>query len=122
MKEVNSVRQGDIAFFRIDEVPAGYEKTDQTALEVRGERGGHIHRLAGVEVYQSPGGTAVAERPNADIDAESMIPVAVIKAFEEKTVTHDVLQDNERPHDPQQLPPGTWEVRQARQRRNRQVD
>jgi len=122
MEEIKSVRQGDIAFFRIDEVPAGYEKTDQTILEVHGERGGHIHRVTGVEVYQNPGGTAVAERPNVEVDAETMIPVAVIKAFEEKTVTHDVLQDNERPHDDQILPPGTWEVRRAQQRKNRPVD
>ena len=125
MGEINSVRQGDVAFFRITEIPEipeGYEKTDQTILEVHGERGGHIHRVAGVEVYQQSGAAAVAERPATDTDEETMIPVAVIKAFEEKTVTHDVLGDNERPHNDQTLPPGTWEVRQARQRSSRPVD
>lgn len=122
MEEIKSVRQGDIAFFRIEGVPAGYEKTEKTVLEVHGERGGHIHRVNGVEVYETPGNTAVAERPPADPEAAAMIPVAVIKAFEEKTVTHDVLGDNERPHDDQALPPGTWEVRRARQRNHRPVD
>jgi len=117
-----SVRQGDVAFFRINEVPEGYEKTDQTTLEVRGERGGHLHKVEGVEVYQQSGEATVAERPATDTDEETMIPVAIIKAFEEKTVTHDVLGDNERPHDDQALPPGIWEVRQARQRSSRPVD
>ena len=123
---MDSFRQGDIGFFRIDEVPPGYEKTG-TVLEILGESGLHLHRVAGVEVF---GTTATAERPTetqraedgSSIDQEFGLPVAVIRAFEEATVIHDVQGDNERPHDPLKLEPGIYEVRQARSRRDRIVD
>lgn len=118
---MDSLRQGDIGFFRIPEVPAGFLKTG-TTLEVRGESGRHVHRAEGVEIF---GATAVAEKPpaNSDIDQEFGLPVAIIRAFEETTVVHDVKEDSsERPHEDLILPAGIYEVRQARQRGNRRGD
>lgn len=122
---MKSLRQGDIGFFRIEEIPAGFEKTG-TVLEIQGESGRHLHRIEGVEVFRSAnGGTAVADRPaaNTGVDQDSGIPVAVIRAFEETTVIHDVKDDHsEQPHDPLKLEPGIYQVVQARQARNRRGD
>ncbi|MFA4998673.1 MAG: hypothetical protein WC514_01510 [Candidatus Paceibacterota bacterium] len=109
---MESYRQGDIAFFQIAEIPEGFVETEGP-LEIPGESGLHLHRIAGVEVFKN---TAVAERPN---NRGPDIPVAIIRAFEDTPVIHDVQQDNETPHPVLTLPPGIYEVRQARQPNNR---
>jgi hypothetical protein len=116
---IDSIRQGDVAFFRLDKIPVGYERVKQNLLEIRGEGGGHIHRIEGVEVYRNAGSVAVAEKEGYDL------PLAVIRAFGVHDVVHDVLRDDEKPHPNQFVPPGIWEVRRARQRvddRTRRAD
>ena len=115
---MESHRQGDIGFFEIPKVPEGYELTG-TVLEVLGETGLHVHRIEGVRVY---GSIAPAERPGiapvqerTDEESEFGLPLAIIRAFEGgPPVIHNVLGDNEQPHDNLTLPPGLYEVRQAR--------
>lgn len=109
---MESYRQGDIAFFQIAEIPEGFEET-KGPLEIMGESGLHLHRIEGAEVFEP---TAEAERLN---NGGSDIPVAIIRAFEDTPVVHDVQHDSEPPHPVLTLPPGIYEVRQARQPNNR---
>ncbi len=104
---MESYRQGDIAFFRISEIPKGFAK-NEGPLEIMGESGLHLHRIAGVEVFEP---TAEAERLS---NGGSDMPVAIIRAFEDTPVVHDVRHDSETPHLILTLPPGIYEVRQAR--------
>jgi len=109
---VESYRQGDIGFFPIAEIPEGFEKTEGP-LEIMGESGLHLHRIKGAEVFEP---TAAAEKLD---NGRSDIPMAIIRAFEDTPVVHDVQHDSEIPHPTLTLPPGIYEVRQARQRNNR---
>jgi hypothetical protein len=115
---MKSYRQGDIAFFLISEIPEGFEKTGKL-LEIRGESGLHLHRIEGADVFSA---TAVVERPATDNAQEFGLPVAIIRAFEDTPVIHDVQHDSEIPHPKLTLPPGIYEVRQARQRGNTRGD
>lgn len=107
---MESYRQGDVAFFRISEVPEGFKKTG-TVLEIRGEREGHLHRAEGVVLYSN---TAIAERPDSVLEQA----IAVVELVEARTVTHP-------DHPGLEILPGIYEVRQAREyagNRNRRVD
>jgi len=124
---MESVRKGDIGFFKIDAVPPGYEKTG-TKLEILGESGRHVHVVSGVDVF---GAIAITERPtptpqtrdSLEVDQEFGLPIAIIRAFEGNTVIHDVQGDSEQPHAPLKLNPGIYyEVRQARSQKGRTGD
>jgi hypothetical protein len=47
------LRQGDICLEKIEKMPTGLVAKG-TALEIRGEREGHVHQIEGVQVFAPP--------------------------------------------------------------------
>jgi hypothetical protein len=90
------LRQGDVALISISRLPERVKKVSEE-LKIEGEVTGHEHVLSDIEVFQR--GSSV-----------------FIKVPETKTMTHPE-------HPPLQVPPGIYQVIQAREYNNpRPVD
>ena len=97
-------RQGDIAFEELlgkNEIPKGLVP-QAIALEIHGEKEGHVHRMTGIQVLVPP-------------KQKEILP-AVIVVEEETEMTHPE-------HEPLKIPPGVFKVTQFREYQNpRPVD
>lgn len=99
-----SLRQGDVAFFRIDSVPPGFKEMAQS-LVIRGEREGHTHTLEGVRVF-GPTGAVILEM---SAPGREQLPREVIEVLE-KAGRRMIHPD----HPAAELLPGIYAVHQAR--------
>lgn len=87
-----SFRQGDVAFFEIEKLPEGAEKTG-SELVIEGENPGHIHLMTNLFLY-----SLATENENRTF---VVIPGPNL-------ITHPE-------HPPLEVPAGTYEVQRARE-------